>query len=364
MYEQMLKDTEERVRSQNTESSRKLQELNSEIQKISDKSRTDQAAFVMKMQGDSNAMQTQMSELLKELQTIKSQMNVYEKADQMKKQLDDKIENLNEDFERLEDFRKVANDLTTQYNQICRIKEDMENKYSEFEAAKENVDSIAQRYDKMIGLSGQIDEKIRGLNTTYDDLQTMEIHVRDFQESLSDISKRYDRLEQKNEVIDRVLKDVDNSYESLKELERRLSECSRQAETLPDEIRDVQHNVDQLLKNSPKIGEAAEKLNSLEELFKNAEQRIEDINSARTGIARTEMRLQELSGEIDRKFADLGEITKISNDSEYSENNRVTPQIRSAVRTLKKQGWKNEQIAARCKISLSEVDLILELPED
>ena len=35
-------------------------------------------------------------------------MSVYDKAEQMKKQLDDKIEALDEDFERIEKYESVA----------------------------------------------------------------------------------------------------------------------------------------------------------------------------------------------------------------------------------------------------------------
>ena len=76
------------------------------------------------------------------------------------------------------------------------------------------------------------------------------------------------------------------------------------------------------------------------------------------------MRLQELSGEIDKKFNALKTITSISNDGDRTESHRVTPQIRDLVRTLKAQGWKDSEIAKRCGISLSEVDLILELPQE
>ena len=365
MYEQMLKDTEERVRMQNADASRKLQELNTEIQEVSEKNRNEQSAFVMKMQGDSNAMQTQMSELSKELQAIKTQMSVYEKAEQMKKQLDEKIGMLEDDFTRLDKFKGVALDLTGQYNQILRIKDEVEKQTEKFEEDKNHIDSIGQKYEKLITLSSSIDDKINGLNTTYDALQNMEIHVRDFQESLATISGRYDRLEQKQEVIDRVMKDVDSSFENLKNLEDRLKVCSRQAETLPDEIRDVQRNVDELLKNSPKIGEATERLTSLQELMKEAEKRMEEINSTRQGIGRSEQRLQELSNSIDSKMKMLELLTrKDVAANPPSGNSQLTPSEREHIRSLRRQGWSVRELANRLGRTVTEIELILDTPPE
>ena len=95
-----------------------------------------------------------------------------------------------------------------------------------------------------------MEDKIHELQATNDDLQSMEVKVREFQESLSTISMTYDRLDKKAEVINRVSLDVDTSFNQLKEMEQRLSFCSRQMQSLPEEIKDVQTNVDTLMKNS------------------------------------------------------------------------------------------------------------------
>lgn len=193
----------------------------------------------------------------------------------------------------------------------------------------------------------------------------MEVHVRDFQESLATISGRYDRLEQKQEVIDRVMKDVDSSFENLKSLEDRLKACARQTETLPDEIRDVQRNVDELLKNSPKIGEATERLTSLQDLMKEAERRMEEINSTRQGIGRSEQRLQELSNSIDSRIKMLELLTrKDVAANPPSETSQLTPSERELIRSLSRQGWRVKELANRLGRTVTEIELILDTPPE
>ena len=245
------------------------------------------------------------------------------------------------------------------------LKNDVDRQVDEFDGQKAKVESIGQRYEKMISLSGQIDEKIRELNSTFDGLQTMEVQVRDFQDTLSTISERYDRLEQKNVVIDRVLKDVDTSFENLKAIEDRLKACSRQAETLPKEIEDVQNNVDELLKNGPKIGDAAAKLNSLQEILNETEQRLEEINSARNGVGRIEERLTKMDKDLDGKLKLVQAMVNTDVQKNPDKNSQfISPQEREQVKNLARQGWTVAQMARALNRTQGEINLILELPSD
>ena len=365
MYTQMLQDTEDRVRTQNADSSRKLTELSNELQSISEKNRNEQSSLIMKMQGDANAMQGTMNSLSKELESIRSQMQIYDKASQLKKELDSKIELLEEDFDRIDSYKKIAQNLNTQYNELCKMKESFESRVDDFEKEKAKIESIEHKYTQMMNASANIDEKIRQLSNTNDELQNMEISVRDLKDSVSDVSNRYSRLEQKHEVLDRVNKDVDAAFENLKNLEDRLKDCERQSSTLPDEIRVVQKNVDELLRSGPKIGDAIAKLENMQELLKDADKRLETINSTRQGINLQEQRLQQLSKSVDSKFDDLKAITRSEIEKNPSvDGKHVTPAQRSSVRTLKRQGWTTAEIAKQLKLSQMEVELILEVPSD
>ena len=92
--------------------------------------------------------------------------------------------------------------------------------------------------------------------------------------------------------------------------------------------------------------------------------RIEQINSARSGISKAEQRLYSLDSEIKKRFDALKELSEIeSNSSDGGESTRVTPAKKDLVRSLKREGWSPAEIAKRVRISESEVALILELPE-
>ncbi len=364
-YTQMLTDTEDRVRAQSSDSAQKVEQLKKDIQTASEQNRANQAEFVLKMQNDANDMQFRMSELSKELQTIRANIQLFERADAMKRQLDDNMEDLNNRFEKLDQFTDTAEDLTKQYSSIVRLNDEMKRKLEEIEQQKQRVVTLEQKFGQMFALSNTIDERIQSLNTTSDDIGTMEVAVRDYRDKLDIVSQQYERLEKKDEVINRVLKDVDTSFANLKNMEQRIADCERQVTSMPNEIKSVQANIDRLLQNGPKITEAAAKLQNLDSVLTETEKRIDDLNSANSGIKRMQLEIEQGRREINSKIDTLHQITKEEVGKKGSAPNKsISPQERKSIRDLKRSGWTNDELARRFKRTPTEIDLILDLPEE
>ena len=363
-YTKMLTDTEERVRAQNSDSAQSLAQLKKDIQTASEQNRANQAEFVMKMQNDANDMQLRMGELTKDLQQINANIQQFERADAMKRQLDANMDDLNSRFEKLDKFTDTAEDINKQYNAIIRLNDEMAKKLEEIDQQKQRVVSLEQKFGQMFALSNSIDERIKSLNTTSDDIGTMEVAVRDYRDKLDIVSQQYERLEKKEDVINRVLKDVDTSFANLKNMEQRITDSERQITSLPNEIKAVQSDVDRLLQNGPKITEAASRLQKLDTVLGETEKRMETLTSANDGIKRTLLSQQELQREIKNMFATLQQITKQDlSKSKPAADKAMTPQVRDAIRTLRRDGWTIEQLADRFNRSIEEIDLLLQLPD-
>lgn len=363
MYEDMLKDTEARVSQQSIDAAKTLNGLKEQINAIASENGENQAKFVLKMQNDSNEIQSRMSELNRELQNVKAQMQMYERAEQMKLQLDEKIAYLDDDFGRIAEYGKIAQRLSEQYNAVRKMYDDINARAKEFDAQKTRVETIGQKYDKLIHLSNSMEDKINGLQTSYDALQNMEIAMRDFQERFNALAGSHDRLEQKQEVIERVNSDVDAAFDNLKMLEDRIKQCARDTESLPNEIKAVQKDVDKIIKSGPKLSDAVNKFASLQSLLDEADKRMDALTSARQGIGRSEARLEELKTDIESKFKLLNQLTKKDLEKQTTKREeRLSPQDRENIKYLKKQGWTVAEIAKRMKRTQTEIEMVLEMP--
>jgi DNA-binding NarL/FixJ family response regulator len=86
------------------------------------------------------------------------------------------------------------------------------------------------------------------------------------------------------------------------------------------------------------------------------------MQTAREWIARAETRLGELNKEIQDKFKLMEAVLK-DNSSPSPLRDRGAPPVgmRENVVKLARQGWTAKEIAANLKLSVGEVELILEL---
>jgi len=364
MYEEMLQETQRRVREQNADADNNIREIKAQIQEINDQNNAREAEMVMRMQNDATDLQTRFSEIDRQVKSFSAQMQSYQKAEQLKNQIDSQIAELKGQLTQIETYQAAMDDLDRHFQSIQEINSDINAKLTKFSTEKNHIDSLERDFDRLVEMSGTMDSKIRELQTTNDDLQSLQLTVRNFQETLGGISDRYERLEKKQQVIDQVSASVDKTFEDLKDLEQRLEQASRQSSILPDRISDVQKNVENLMSSNSRINDAVDKVTSLQGLLDDTEKRVRDLQQSREGIARSETRLNELSAEIDSKFQLLAKLTK----EDLSKNpgpveSRLSPQDRESIHHLKRQGWSVEEIARSMKRSVSEIELVLEMPE-
>ncbi len=364
MYNQMLAEAQHKLDAQNEESAARVEAFKKDIQAAEDKNTTNQSNFMLRMQDDANLIQTRMSDIEKQLQDVKANISSYETADKMRRQLEENVQNLNNAFTKLQGYADTADKMKVQYASIMKINEEINRQLTGIEAQKSHVVTLEQQFNKMLALSNTIDERIMSLNTTKDDLQSMEVTVRNYNDRLQYVSEQYERLEKKDEVVNRIKTDVDSQFEKLKDLEQRLTNCNRQAVSLPQEIKEVQNNVDKILQNGPKITDAIGRLESLDSIIADTEKRIDALNSVQTGIKKTELDLQGLSRDVDNKFKVLNQMTK--QDLAKNPNKKsagINPRTSEAIRQLKRQGWTIAEIAKQLELTENEVDLVLQLPE-
>ena len=363
-YTKMLEDTEERVKAQNEDSAQSLAQLKKDIQTASEQNRANQAQFVLKMQNDANDLQVRMGDLTKDLQSIQSSIGLFERADAMKRHLDESLNELNNRMEQLDGFTDTAEDITKQYNTIVRMNEEMQREITNIEQQKQRVTNLEQKFGQLFALSNTIDDRIKALTNTSDDISTMEVAVRDYSDKLDIVSQQYDRLEKKDEVINRVLKDVDTSFANLKAIEQRIADCQRQVTSLPNEIKEVQSNVDRILVNGPKITEAVGKLQNLDNAMTETEKRLNTLTSANSGLKDAQLRIEQLNKEVDNKWEVLHKITKEEvSKSKPASDKTFTPQEKETIRQLKRSGWSIDEIAKRFHRNVNEITLLLDMPD-
>lgn len=230
-----------------------------------------------------------------------------------------------------------------------------------FNGEKKRIDSLETDFNHLMTLAGTMDQKISGLQSSYDELQMIEADIRKFSDSISDLSSKYERIEKKTPVLEQTILGVDKTFENLKELEKRLAQCDADVQSLPEKITGVQQGIAKLLNSSGTINDAVEKLASLENVLAETENRIETVTKSRDLIIKTETRLQEVSKEAQGQIKLFGDLVRADKQRNAAPSEGAPPLgVRENVIKLAHQGWKPEEIARSLNIQLGQVELILD----
>ena len=319
----------------------------------------------IKLQTDANAINMTMDDLDKRLKGFVSQTQLFDKADELKQQLENDISALRTEISRVESFRQVAGDLEQQFTKIRRMEEDVQNKFNKFANEKTRIEAIENEFNTLMNMSSDIEQKIANLKNSNDDLQQLQLDIRRYQDGLTDIGGRYDRLEKKNAVLEKTIEGVDSSFESFQKIEKRIANCNLEVQKLPDQVADIQKTVDKLKEGNDKINEAVERLASLDVIIKDTETRMAEMQKAREWLARTETRINEIQKQAQEQVRLMSDLAKseVSHGGTKVSSVDSSPSIqqRETVVKLSKQGWDIEEIASRMHLSRGEVELILEL---
>ena len=106
-----------------------------------------------------------------------------------------------------------------------------------------------------------------------------------------------------------------------------------------------------------KIGSAVEKLESLDAMLAAADEKIQNVKNSQQWLAEIETRMSNLHKELQ---SDVMTMDAAPSAPRRKVKSATTEKTYDTVKTLMRQGWKIEEIAARLNISVGEISLILE----
>ncbi len=358
-YETMLEETQRRIREQNVEASEKLRSLKDMAQEINEKNEEARQKMVIKMQTDSNNLQMAMDTIDERLKSFTAQTQLFERADSLKKHLEEQIAALRNDTSVIDSYRQSAAEIEEQFAKIRRLDEELAQKLSRVLADKKQIEAIEADFTNLMTLSENIDQKVTELKSSGDDLQRIQLEIRRFQENVTEVSARYDRLEKKQDILDRTISDVDKTFESLTELENRIDTCTHQTDAIPNRLLEINGAIDRILENSGSINDAVAKLDSLEGVLSEASTKMDSLMKSREWLAQTETRLEEINRQAQSQVKIFGDLMK--KGGVQKDEGAPPLSVRDTAIKLAHQGWKVDEIARATGLSRGEVELILEL---
>ncbi|GHV75219.1 hypothetical protein AGMMS49942_00400 [Spirochaetia bacterium] len=286
-----------------------------------------------------------------------AQTKLFDRADELKSSLERKIEDFRGDLDGLDQRRTEAADLEAKFVRIKRLEEEVDAKMVAFQSEKRRIELMETDFNRLLQTSQSVKEKLAEVTTSDDTLQAVQVQIRRLEDALTDAEEREVRIEKKNQTLEETNAGIDDNFKALKEAERAMQKIHGEMQRLLDGQEDLRTSVEKLTVDNAKAAEAVEKVSSLNGLLSSVEARMEKLQTVRESLAKAETRFEE----INKQFRVFSEILKDEPGKRIKERGAPAIGQRETVIKLKQSGWTMEEIARTVKLSVGEVELILEM---
>ena len=295
------------------------------------------------------------------------QAKLLDRAEELKTEMQRRIEDLKGDIDRLDQRRVEIAQLENDFVKIRRLEDDVNAKMTRFLSEKHRIETMEADFNRLLQTSRAVEEKLSSVTDSDDVLQSVQLQIRRLEEALRAAEEKYQRMEKKSQILDNTNDGIDRNFRQLQESERLSAKMSGDLDRYAEDLSVIKVSIEKLAGESVKAGEAVSRLDVLDNALEEIEERIKSMQRARTWIADAETRLEELNKDILMQAKAAGSLVKGKKSGRDVDLGEGAPsmQKKENVIALKKKGWPNDVIAKTLKIGIGEVELILEMaPKD
>jgi len=314
-----------------------------------------------------SSVRSSVEDAEKHIKEAVDQAKLIDRAEELKLEMERRIEDLKGDIERLDQRRAEAFQLENDFVKIKRLEDDVNAKMTRFLSEKRRIETMETDFNRLLQISRSVEEKLTQVTASDDTLQGIQLQIRKLEEALGSTEEKYQRMERKGQILDTTNDGIDRNFKVLQESEKISSKIDGELDRFSGDIDVIKTSIEKLAGESDKAREALDRVEVLENILEEIEGRIDSMQRARQWIADAETRLEELNKDAKiqaRAIEAVAKGKKSPSPVELGEG-LPTPQKKENVIALARQGWKVDEIAKAMKISRGEVELILEMaPRD
>ncbi|MDR0383146.1 MAG: hypothetical protein LBH50_04085 [Spirochaetaceae bacterium] len=279
----------------------------------------------------------------------------------VKNDLEQKIEDLNINMEKLNLRGIEIAEIKTQFERLRRMEEDLNNKMTRFGIEQQRIERMEINFNRLLQTSQSVEERLKHITDADDMLQEAEIKLRKLGDLTVETDEKYQRVEKKKQALEVATDGIEKNFKSLQESETVAQKLNGDIQRITIGLEDIRSAIETLANENDKAQDTVEKLSTLDQTISDIERRMQNLQKARAWLADLETRMDEKYREVKHQLKLTDSIIKHQDDRIQIEKEGSLPiGIRDDVFSLKKRGWSVDDIAKSLKISRAAVELILE----
>jgi hypothetical protein len=343
------------------ESDIRLGAIRAAIEQVSTLADAQQAQVFAHIDEQAKTLGAAIKEADQHIHDFTAQTQLFEQANELKRELELRIEGLKGDLDQMDKHWTEAADIEDEFVTIKRLEEDVNAKMTRFLTEKHRIEQIESNFNRLLLISEAVEDKLSAISTSNDTLQEMQIQIRKLTDALGDTEEKYQRLEKKNQTLDITNDGIDRNFKSLQESEKLSQSLTNDLHRLSDETGALRAAIETLNTENKQARETADKLSLLDQSLSSIEERIEDMQKARKWLAEIETRLEKLNKEAQEQVKLMGGLMKDAGKLAPQDKGAPPLGVRDNIIRLARLGWTVDEIARAVKCGKGEVELILEI---
>jgi chromosome segregation ATPase len=359
-YDSMAQDFQKKNRELVSDIENRIRDYRASVNDTREKAEAMQKKIFGKIEDQVSLLNVSFEEIDKRAKGFVAQTKVFERADTLRQELTEAIEDLKGDLARIEVQRKDLFEIEASIGRIKKLGDETSDKAAKFAAEKKRIDLMDSDFQRILSLSQAMEVRLEQVTGSHDLLQDIQLRIRKLEDYSKDIEVRYERLEKRREVLDSTTDGVDRNFALLEKVDRAVRGLDAELKSMPVEVEDLRKRLKVLAAGKDDAERALNHLTQLDQTLRDVEGRIGRMEQAREWIAGVETRLTETKAAAEEQVHLLATISKTSGPA-APKGQSADSEMRQTVLKLARQGWEKEAIARALKLSLGEVELILEL---
>ncbi|MDR0452394.1 MAG: hypothetical protein LBH15_05075, partial [Treponema sp.] len=356
-----MEEMRRRARELVSENEERISAVRAAIEDVRDEAESYKAEMLSRVDADVRQLGAAIANADRRIQDFVAQTKLFEQADALKQNLEQRIEDLRGDIDGLDQRRAEAAELEAQFAKIKRLEDEINAKMTRFLSEQRRIELMEADFNRLLLTSQAVETKLTEVTASDDTLQAIQVQIRKFNDALSETEEKFQHIEKKNQTLEAINQGVDRNFSILKQTDAELKRLIENLKAQHDEQEALRLSIEKLAADNEKAQAAADKLTLLDRDLSGIESRIKDMQRAREWIARAETRLEDLNKEIQDQVKLVGNVLKEEGGPPSRGKGAPTISTRENVIKLARQGWKTDEIAKAVKLSRSEVELILDL---
>ncbi|BCR21936.1 hypothetical protein [Borrelia sp. HM] len=359
-YDQMIKGIDENL----SQLKLRVSNYDNDLNHFIDETRDNLLVYKLDLKEDLDSRYSSMSAKLENFKNLEIELDRSNETIKEVYYFKDKLEELREvlvnEINLIKGYKGDFENINREIEDIKSKSSDVIEVFNDLKMYQIDINETKKDLDQFLEFYASFKERYKKFAESYDEIQVYKTKLREIKEEQNNILDNYDRISNKDSILKSTLESVDKNFDLISEIEDRMQVLFKESAGFQQSLSDLKDIMSELLVNKDLSQEVLDNVKTLKEMLGEVESKLEYTMDIREKVAKSETRLENLNIAAEERIKTLGILVKT--ESKYKDNVGLNNEtVRDSVIKLMKQGWSALEISRATKLSVGEVELILEL---